>query len=88
MAAGLAGDGWNLGFVVETERQVEAHLAQHLETLPPGDERSRAILTIMKEDEARHADHAQASGARTLPRPVPALMALASSVMKAVAYRI
>lgn len=88
VAAGLAGDGWNLGFVVETERQVEAHLARHLETLPPGDERSRAILSTMKEDEARHADHAQASGARTLPPPIPTLMALASSVMKAVAYRI
>jgi ubiquinone biosynthesis monooxygenase Coq7 len=88
VAAGLAGDGWNLGFVVETERQVEAHLAQHLETLPPGDQRSRAILATMKEDEARHAEHAQASGARALPPPIPALMALASSVMKAVAYRV
>jgi ubiquinone biosynthesis monooxygenase Coq7 len=88
VAAGLAGDGWNLGFVVETERQVEAHLAQHLETLPPGDERSRAILATMKDDEARHADHAQASGARTLPPPIPTLMSLASAVMKAVAYRV
>lgn len=86
--AGLRGDGWNLGFVVETERQVEAHLAEHLHTLPPADARSRAILTVMKDDEVRHADHAQASGAKILPQPVPTLMALASKVMKAVAYRI
>jgi ubiquinone biosynthesis monooxygenase Coq7 len=88
VAAGLAGDGWNLGFVVETERQVEAHLDQHLESLPAGDERSRAILRTMKADEARHADHAQAAGARVLPPPVPHLMALTSAVMKAVAYRV
>ena len=88
VAAGLAGDGWNLGFVVETERQVEAHLEQHLESLPAGDERSRAILRTMKADEARHADHAQAAGARVLPEPVPRLMALTSALMKAIAYRI
>jgi ubiquinone biosynthesis monooxygenase Coq7 len=74
--------------VVETERQVEAHLAEHLRTLPPEDLRSRAILQTMKEDEARHADHAQAAGARVLPPPIPRIMALASAVMKAVAYRI
>ena len=88
VAAGLAGDGWNLGFVVETERQVEAHLEQHLESLPLGDERSRAILRSMKADEARHADQAQAAGARRLPQPIPRLMALTSAIMKAVAYRI
>ena len=86
--AGLRGDGWNRGFVVETERQVEAHLDEHLQTLPAADARSRAILHTMKEDEARHADHAQAQGARTLPPPVPALMAMASNLMKTVAYRI
>lgn len=86
--AGLRGDGWNLGFVVETERQVEAHLEEHLQTLPPADGRSRAILETMKEDEARHADHAQAAGARVLPQPVPTLMAAASKLMKAVAYRV
>jgi ubiquinone biosynthesis monooxygenase Coq7 len=74
--------------VVETERQVEAHLEAHLETLPVGDERSRAILRTMKADEARHADQAEAAGARRLPAPVPRLMALTSAVMKAVAYRI
>jgi ubiquinone biosynthesis monooxygenase Coq7 len=86
--AGLRGDGWNLGFVVETERQVEAHLAEHLRTLPPEDLRSRAIVATMKDDEARHADHAEAAGARKLPQPIPRMMALASAVMKAVAYRI
>jgi len=86
--AGLRGDGWNLGFVVETERQVEAHLDEHLQTLPAADARSRAILEVMKADEARHADHAQAQGARVLPQPVPTLMAMASNLMKTVAYRI
>jgi ubiquinone biosynthesis monooxygenase Coq7 len=86
--AGMRGDGWNLGFVVETERQVEAHLAEHLQTLPSEDRRSRAILETMKVDEARHADHAQAAGARVLPKPIPRLMALTSAVMKAVAYRL
>jgi 3-demethoxyubiquinol 3-hydroxylase len=88
LLAGLRGDGWNLGFVVETERQVEAHLAEHLQTLPAADLRSRAILETMKLDEARHADHAEAAGARILPQPVPTLMAAASKLMKSVAYRI
>ena len=86
--AGLRGDGWNLGFVVETERQVEAHLDEHLQQLPPADGRSRAVLEVMKADEARHADNALAQGARTLPQPIPTLMALASKLMKTVAYRI
>ncbi|HVI25717.1 MAG TPA: 2-polyprenyl-3-methyl-6-methoxy-1,4-benzoquinone monooxygenase [Xanthomonadaceae bacterium] len=87
-AAGLRGDGWNLGFVVETERQVEAHLDDHLRQLPAEDARSREILATMKADEARHADNAQAQGARVLPPPVPTLMAAASRLMKTVAYRI
>lgn len=87
LLAGLRGDGWNLGFVVETERQVEAHLDEHLRTLPEADLRSRAILQTMKADEARHADAAEQAGARILPPPVPALMAAASRLMKAVAYR-
>ena len=86
--AGLRGDGWNLGFVVETERQVEAHLDEHLDTLPHADQRSRDILRQMKEDEARHADHAEQAGARVLPWPIPSLMADASNVMKTVAYRL
>ena len=87
-AAGLRGDGWNLGFVVETERQVEAHLQEHLASLPEADQRSRAILQLMKQDEARHADAAQAAGARNLPLPVKAAMRAASKLMKAVAYRL
>ncbi len=86
--AGLRGDGWNLGFVVETERQVEAHIDEHLQSLPPADARSRAILQVMKADEARHADAAEQAGARLLPMPVPTLMAAASKLMKSVAYRI
>lgn len=88
VGAGLIGDRLSLGFVVETERQVEAHLGEHLQTLPAGDERSRAIVRRMKEDEARHADQAMAAGARTLPPPLPSLMRVASRIMKSVAYRI
>jgi len=87
-AAALVGDPVSLGFVVETERQVEAHLAEHLERLPPHDERSRAILTQMQVDEARHAEQAQDRGGVALPRPIPTLMRGMSKVMKAVAYRI
>ncbi len=86
--AGLRGDGLNLGFVVETERQVEAHIDQHLEALPAADLRSRAILRTMKADEARHAAQAEAAGARPLPLPLPLLMAAASKLMKTVAYRL
>ena len=86
--AGLRGDGWSLGFVVETERQVEAHLDEHLQTLPEADLRSRDILQVMKADEARHADHAEQAGARRLPQPIPSLMAAASKFMKTVAYRL
>ncbi len=86
--AGLRGDGWNLGFVVETERQVEAHLEEHLQSLPEADARSRAIVQVMKADEARHADHAQEAGARALPSSIRQVMRAASALMKAVAYRI
>ncbi len=88
VGAGLKGDGWNLGFVSETERQVEAHLAEHLDSLPEEDRRSRAILAVMKADEQRHAEHAESHGARKLPAPIPRLMAFSSRLMKAVAYRI
>ena len=70
------------------ERQVEAHLDEHLINLPPGDLRSRAVIQVMKEDEARHAEHAEQAGARRLPFPIPGAMALASRVMKTIAYRI
>jgi len=87
-AAGLAGDGWSLGFLKETENQVEAHLEAHIEQLPAADERSRAILSQMKADEAEHAAMAEASGAYALPAPVKAAMRRAADFMKAVAYRI
>jgi ubiquinone biosynthesis monooxygenase Coq7 len=86
--AALAGDPVSLGFVVETERQVEAHLQDHLEQLPPADERSRAVLTRMQADETRHAQEAEQRGGIDLPFPLPKLMALSSAVMKAVAYRV
>ncbi len=88
MAAGLAGDGYNLGFVVETERQVEAHLEDHLRQLPEGDERSRRILQRMAQEEAEHAEQAHAAGARALPPPIPFLMRAVSELMKLGAYRI
>ena len=86
--AALIGDRESLGFVVETERQVEAHLGEHLETLPAGDERSRAVVREMQADEARHGQAAKDAGARELPAPVPRLMALTAAVMKALAYRV
>lgn len=86
--AALAGDRWSLGFVVETERQVEAHLGEHLARLPAADARSRAVLAAMRADEARHADNAQARGGARLPPPVPTLMRGASALMKAIAYRV
>jgi ubiquinone biosynthesis monooxygenase Coq7 len=87
-AAALVGDPVSLGFVVETEHQVEAHLAEHLEKLPAADERSRAVLTQMQADEIRHADAAQQRGGIALPFPLPQLMHASSMVMKTVAYRI
>ena len=87
-AAALASDRVSLGFVVETERQVEAHLAEHLEKLPVAAAASRAVVAQMKDDEARHGQHAKAAGGVDLPAPVRALMRWASLVMKAVAYRI
>jgi ubiquinone biosynthesis monooxygenase Coq7 len=86
--AALVSDRVSLGFVVETERQVEAHLGEHLQKLPDADARSRAVVVQMQADEARHGKMAQAAGGIDLPPPIPALMRLASGVMKAVAYRI
>jgi ubiquinone biosynthesis monooxygenase Coq7 len=88
LAAGVAGDRINLGFVVETERQVEEHLTGHLEDLPAADMRSRAIVDQMRNDEARHGAMAQAAGAIDLPLPVKGLMRVAASAMKTHAYRI
>ena len=88
LAVGWAGDDWSLGFVVETERQVEAHLASHLERLPVEDHDSRAIVAQMKVDEAQHAELAQAAGARDLPVALKQLMKLAAKVMTTTAHRI
>ena len=88
VAAGVAGDEVNLGFVVETERQVEEHLGGHVDRLPPQDGRSRAIVEQMREDEARHGAMAYAAGGLPLPFPVRGLMRAAADVMRAVAYRV
>jgi ubiquinone biosynthesis monooxygenase Coq7 len=89
LAAGkLAGDKVSLGFVVETERQVEAHLESHLGLLPAADATSRAIVAQMKDDEVRHAVDAQKAGGVELPAPVKGLMRMAAKVMTTVAHRI
>jgi ubiquinone biosynthesis monooxygenase Coq7 len=84
--AGAAGDRWNLGFLAETERQVEEHLTGHLDRLPPEDQRTRALVQAMRADEARHRDSALRLGAAPLPSPVRAGMRLASGVMTRIAY--
>src|SRR5512133_3403327 len=81
LLAGRLGDRVSLGFVVETERQVEQHLAGHLDRLPATDHASRAIVAQMKEDEAAHADQALQAGAVELPAPAKALMRAAAKVM-------
>jgi len=86
LVAGRIGDAVSLGFVVETERQVEQHLASHLERLPAADHRSRAIVEQMKDDERRHADDALAAGGAPLPLPVRALMRVAARVMTNTAH--
>lgn len=86
LLAGRLGDRLSLGFVVETERQVEAHLAEHLERLPAGDFESRAIVAQMKTDEARHAQQADDSGAAALPAPVKSLMRASAKVMTTAAH--
>ena len=87
-AAKLGGDRMSLGFVVETERQVEAHLESHLGLLPANDGASRAIVAQMKTDEAQHAKDALAAGAAELPAPFKALMQVAAKVMTTVAHRV
>ena len=88
LAGKLGGDRMNLGFVVETERQVEAHLAQHMERLPAADTASRAVVAQMKQDEARHAELALAAGGAELPLPARALMRVAARVMTGTAHYI
>jgi len=83
---GLFGDRVSLGFMAETESQVEGHLDGHLARLPDEDARSRAIMTQMKADEAGHGQSARAAGGRTLPAPVPQLMRLTARIMTGTAY--
>jgi len=88
LAAGVTGDRTNLGFVVETERQVEEHLTGHMDRLPAGDVRSRAIVAAMRDDEMRHAAAALGAGAKELPWFARALMRGAARVMTVTAYRL
>lgn len=86
MVAARLGDARSLGFVVETERQVEAHLASHMERLPQSDHQSRAIVEQMRQDEIAHGASAQALGAAEMPRPVRQAMRAMSKVMTGIAY--
>ena len=86
--SGAAGDRWSLGFLAETERQVEAHLDSHLQSLPAADKKSHAVVDRMKQDEARHASSATAHGAAELPRAVKRIMKLAARAMTLTTYRI
>lgn len=88
IAAGKLGDAWNLGFLAETERQVEGHLDGHLSKLPDQDAKSRAIVEQMKIDEIKHADTALAHGGAELPGPVKEAMRLTSKVLTFAAYRV
>ncbi|MGE5470169.1 MAG: 2-polyprenyl-3-methyl-6-methoxy-1,4-benzoquinone monooxygenase [Bacteroidota bacterium] len=88
LVAGALGDKWNLGFLAETERQVEAHLDGHLLSLPEADGRSRAIVDQMRQDEIRHAETAVRHGAAELPRVVRGAMRLAAKVMTGTAYHL
>ena len=88
LAAGLAGDKWSLGFVVETEKQVENHLESHLKKLPEEDHRSRAIVEQMRIDEIEHGQAALQAGGVTLPEPIQKIMQAMSKVMTSTAYKI
>ena len=86
LIAGRGGDAVSLGFVVETERQVEQHLESHLDRLPSADLASHAIVSAMKDDEARHAATAQGAGAAELPGPLRWIMRAAARVMTTTAH--
>ncbi len=87
VVSGAAGDRWSMGFLVETERQVEKHIDGHIEQLPPDDARSRAILEQMRVDEIAHAESGRAHGGDELPAPVKGAMRLMAKVMTETAYR-
>lgn len=88
LIAGVCGDKWNLGFLAETERQVEAHLDGHLDALPADDVRSRAIVEQMRIDEMRHAEMALSHGAAELPAIVKLAMKTSAKLMTGLAYRL
>ncbi|MCB1803187.1 MAG: 2-polyprenyl-3-methyl-6-methoxy-1,4-benzoquinone monooxygenase, partial [Gammaproteobacteria bacterium] len=87
-AAGIAGDKWSLGFVAETEKQVEGHLDEHLEQVPPEDRRTRAILQQMKADEIEHGQKAMNHGGVRLPAPIRGLMKITAKLMTTSVYRV
>lgn len=84
--AGLFGDKWSLGFVAETENQVEKHLQNHLEKLPTQDAKSKSIIELMKQDERRHGDAARNLGGVDLPKPLQKAMQAVSKIMTTGAY--
>jgi len=84
--AGIAGDKWSLGFVAETVKQVVSHLTGHLEKMTPSDNRSRAILEQMREDEGKHATAAITAGAASFPRPIQSLMSITSKIFTNTTY--
>ena len=86
VASGVLGDKWSMGFLVETERQVEAHLSDHLGRLPEADRRSRRILEAMREDEIHHGQTGIAHGAASLPVPIQTAMKAVSTLMTRSAY--
>lgn len=86
--SGVFGDKWSLGFIAETERQVSAHLTSHLDKLPANDERSRAIVRQMRDEEEEHGANAEKAGAATLPGPAKALMRACARIMTRTAYRV
>ena len=88
LAAGLAGDKWSLGFVSETEKQVENHLESHLQKLPQEDHRSRAIVDQMRMDEIEHGQAAKDAGGVPLPEPIQKMMQMMSKIMTSTAYKI
>jgi ubiquinone biosynthesis monooxygenase Coq7 len=85
-ASGILGDKWSLGFIAETERQVCAHLDSHLDSLPPEDVKSRAIVEQMRDEEEEHGENAINAGAADLPAPVKHLMRMTAKVMTKTAY--
>ena len=88
LVAGLAGDKWSLGFVAETEKQVEHHLESHLQKLPEVDHRSRAIVEQMRLDEIEHGQAAVQAGGVSLPKPIQQMMKAMSKIMTTSAYKI